>query len=100
MKEIQHLENRIYVGLIVHSIIDPVRTVCGARVYETTVRPSVGLSVQSCDHMACGGFAAERRVGGRYRSIASAPGVHQQWRRSRGRSTPLSSICEQCHVYS
>jgi len=54
MKEIQHLENRIYVGLIVHSIIDPVRTVCGARVYETTVRPSVCLSNHAITWRAAG----------------------------------------------
>ena len=40
-------------------------------------RPCVRLSV--CHHATatavCGGFAAERRVGGRYRSTVEAPGA-------------------------
>jgi len=45
---------------------------------RSSVRPSVCPT-------ACGGFAAERRAGGKYRSTAAAL----------GRSTALSSKCEQ-----
>ena len=73
-----------------------------SRVYDTIVRPSVRPSVCLSHHSttaaACGGFAAERRAGGIYRSTAT--GAHRQRRRSTGRSTALSSKCEQCHVYS
>jgi len=41
-------------------------------VYETVERPSVCLSHRSTAAAACGGFAAERPAGRRYRPIASA----------------------------
>ena len=47
------------------------------------VRPSVRCtSYHSTAAAACGGFAAERRAGGRYRSTATAPqhGAQQQMR--------------------
>ena len=74
--------------------------VCGAG-SMTRSSASVRLSVCSLSHhssaaAACGGFAAERRAGSRYRSTApSGSGVS-----ARGRSTALSSKCEQCHVDS
>ena len=52
---------------------------------------SVCLSVPSFARR-CGGFAAERRAGRRYRSTAASA---QQQRRH---STALSSKCGQCHV--
>ena len=57
-----------------------------------SVRPSVSLSHQSNAAAACDGFAAERRMRKRYRSIA--PGARQQQRHR----TALSSKCGQCHV--
>jgi len=64
-----------------------------SRVYKTvrcpSVCPSVSLSHQSNEAAACGGFAAERRTGKRYRS--TAPGARQHQRRIPGRSTALSS---------
>ena len=52
--------------------------VCGAgSMKRSCVRPSVRLSVclphYATAAAACGGFAAERRAGGRYRSTAAAP---------------------------
>jgi len=66
------------------------------RVYKTAgVRPSIRQSVhQSNAVVACGGFAAERRMCKRYRS--TAPGAQQQQRRS----PVLSSKCGRCHVDS
>jgi len=43
-------------------------------VYETVERPSVCLSHHSTTAAACGGFAAERRAGKRYRSTVASTG--------------------------
>ena len=66
---------------------------------DTSVCISLCLSILSCAAAAaCGGFAAVGLADGRYPSTAA--GAQQQPRRSTGRSTALSSKCEQCHVYS
>ena len=69
------------------------------QVSVTVKRPSVGLSIclshRSTSAAACGGFAAERPPGRRYRSIAGA-GAKQE----RYRSTALGSKCGQCHADS
>ena len=62
---------------------------------RSSVRQSVCLSYRSTTGAACGGFAAERSAGRRYRTIAGA-GAQQQ----RRRSTAHSSKCGQCHVDS
>jgi len=41
---------------------------------RSSVRPFVRLSHHSTTAAACGGFAAERRAGMRYRSTAAAAG--------------------------
>jgi len=67
-----------------------------------SVCPSVWLSRHSTAAAACGVFAAERRAGRRYRSIAAGrrrPAATIRYRRT-GRSAALSSKCGQCHVGS
>jgi len=44
------------------------------RVYEMVEHPSVCLPYHSTTASACGGFAAERRAGRRYRSTAATAG--------------------------
>ena len=56
----------------------------------------VCMSHHSTADAACGGFAAERRAGRRYRSTAAAATAPQHG----AASTELSSKCEQCHVNS
>ena len=64
---------------------------------QLVLRPCIHLSHHSTTAVACGGFAAERHAGGRYRSTDAAPGAHQQ----RSRSTALScSKCEQCMTFT
>jgi len=58
--------------------------------YETVECPSACLSVPPFGSRSCG-FAAERPVGTRYRSIAGAS-TRQRWH--------CSSKCRQCHVDS
>jgi len=51
---------------------------------------------------SCGGFAAERRAGRRYRSTAAAVGRPAAIAPQNGaqQQIALSSKCEQCHVVS
>ena len=63
---------------------------------RSCVPPSVCLSHLATAVASCGGFAAERRTGGRHRSTAAAPGCQQQ----RRRSAVLGRKCVHCHVYS
>ena len=64
-------------------------------VYETDERSPFCPYVRSIAASACGGFAAERPTGQRYRSVSSA-GAQQQ----RRHSTALSSKFGQCHADS
>jgi len=59
------------------------------------------LSAPSCTAAAaCGGFAAVGSAAGDIDRQRLVAGAQQQRRHSRGRSTALSSKCEQCQVYS
>jgi len=82
------------------SLVDPAPHRMRSRVYETVDRLSVCLSVclshRSTAAAACGGFAAERRAGKRYRSTVAGAGTQQQ----RRLSTALSSKRGQWHVDS
>ena len=81
------------VSLSPHLSLSICQSVCQSVSLSACLSPrlSVCLSVPSFARR-CGGFAAERRAGRRYRSTAASA---QQQRRH---STALSSKCGQCHV--